>query len=751
MQRAVINRWVAPLLSLFTLYHPLAAYGLDNGGFEANASGLDGWTTFNDVVPNVVSETITPRLGSRVAKIFGGFNGSPNYSGILQGQATSPGQTWRATSYARHNTGDSLVGTDNSVVMKIEFYRVFGAAYGSADFLAEHQITILNTDSPEDRWLFRTFQATAPAGAVEARIAFVYTQPSYLGGAALIDVVEFETVADDGDAAWEMIWNDEFNGPNVDPAKWYVEDVHVIKNNELQYYAPDDVFIDNGNLVLRSRPRSYWGFDTAGNWRQFNYTSGLVNTWGRFSMVNGRVEIRAKLPGTQGMWPAHWMLSQRGGWPPEIDIMEMVGNLPNRVTMSLHWGPIGPNGEPPWEIGQTANHDFWGPDFTQGFHTFALEWWPGLLMYYIDDVLRFSTTRPQIPTDPMYLILNTAIGGDWPGPPDGSTVWPQYHDIDYVRAYIPADPGLALYQGVDPTAQGGKPDGVISGGEYDLSFTGINDGFGDIIGANSTLSVDTTSTGLLTLAIDSVTPIDPTGEGGVVFYIDSIPGGLVSTANLGNSGNLYTRLTSGLSTENERSEIYFAPGFRADLAICLGPDRARVYRFNGTDLLLSHGADLDSPTDVFGGTDALYADSAAGDVREFQVPLESLNIGPQSSFRMVVTFLEGDSAFRSNEMFGVGPGNNWDGGNPGLNHITLKQGDFIEYTSAPRSGDLNADRTVDATDWMLAEGCVTGPCPAGGCSPSQQSTISCGFSDFELDGDADMHDIAGLQSSIGQS
>ncbi len=744
-RRAVVRQLLSPLLCLALVVFSPAALALDNGGFESHAAGLDGWTTFNDVTANVLSAPYTPRLGSRVAKVFGGFNGTPNFSGLLQGVPASPGQTWRASCYARHNAGDSLVGTDNAVVMKIEFYRVFGASYGGADFLGEHEVTIVNRDSPEDRWLYRTFQATAPAQTVEARIAFVFIQPSNQGGAALLDVVEFGTVADGGDAAWDVIWSDEFNGATVDRSKWRIEDLHIIKNNELQYYAPDEVFVDNGNLVLRSRQRSYWGFDSNGAWRRFDYTSGLVSTWDRFSMVNGRIEIRAKLPGTQGMWPAHWMLSQRGGWPPEIDIMEMIGSLPNRVTMSLHWGPLGPNGEPPWEIGQTANHDYWGPDFTQSFHTFALEWWPGLLMYYVDDVLRFSTTRPQIPSDPMYLILNTAVGGDWPGSPDGGTVWPQYHDIDYVRAYVPADPGLALFQAADATAYAGTPDGQLLSGEYDAAFTGINNGFGDIIGANSELNIATTSTGLLTIGIDSVVGIDPAGVGGAVIYIDSTAGGVVSTAKLGQPGDLYTRLAAGLGTGGQLAEVYKPPGYRADAVISLGPDHARVFHVNGTTLVSVHGADLNAPADLFGGRDVRYVDNAAGDVREFQAPLELLHITPRSEFRMVATFVEGDSAYRSNEFFGVGPGNHWDDGNPGLNHVTFKQGDFIEFTAASRAGDLNADNSVDAADWLLAENCLSGP-----CAPAMCVSGACGFGDFELDGDVDVHDVAALQRAVAQ-
>ena len=753
MQRCRSNwvcRWTIALLAFGAMGIPASAQLL-NPSFEEHAAGLDSWVTFNDVIPNVLSETTTPLRGDWVAKVFGGFNGNPNYSGMFQGVTAAAGQTWRASCYVRHNAGDSLAGTTNSMVMKIEFYRVFGAPYGGADFLGEHTITILDAEAPTDRWLFRTFQAQAPTETIEARIAFVFTQPGNEGGAAWLDMVGFQTVASGGDAAWEVVWSDEFDGSVVDSAKWHVEDLHTIKNNELQYYAPDEVYLDGGNLVLRSRQRSYWGYDNYGNWRHFDYTSGLVSTWDRLAPVNGRIEIRAKLPGTKGMWPAHWMLSQYGGWPPEIDIMELVGDIPSRVTMSLHWGPLGPNGEPPWEIGQTANTDYWGPDYTQDFHTYTLEWWPGLLMWYIDDTLRFSTTRPQIPTEPMYLILNTAVGGDWPGSPDGTTVWPQYHLFDYVRFSVPSDPGVAWRERADASATAGTTDGTLTTGEYAAQFAGINSGFGDIIGPGSALHVDTTSTGELTLALESATALDTAGTGGVVIYVDSVAGGLVSNVDFGDWGNIYRRLVSGLTTSGQRADLFFAPGFRADHAICLGPDSARVYEFDGTWLHLINGAALGAATDLFGGTDVRYVvddGSLGGRLRELVIPLDDISVAPLGRFRMLATLLDGESAYRANEFIGVGPGNDWDGANPGQSHVTLKQGDFIEFTAAPQPGDLDADGVVTPADGMLAAGCLTGPCSPAACIPPLHADDRCGFADFELDGDADLADIAVLMTAI---
>ena len=224
---------------------------------------------------------------------------------------------------------------------------------------------------------------------------------------------------------WTLLWNDEFDGAVVDGTKWRIEDAALVKNHELQYYSPDEVYLQDGCLVIRSRQRAMGGRE---------YTSGLVETRGKFAMTFGRIEIRAKLPRTQGLWPAHWMLPDDGSWPPEIDIMECVGSQPNVITMSLHTGS--------WPGLYSQSEDFMGPDYSADFHTYALEWEPKEMRWFIDGVQRFSTAN-TIPQVPMFLIFNTAVGGDMPGEPDETTVLPQFHQIDYVRIYGRDIPGEA--------------------------------------------------------------------------------------------------------------------------------------------------------------------------------------------------------------------------------------------------------------------------------------------------------------------
>ncbi|MDX2119337.1 MAG: family 16 glycosylhydrolase [Planctomycetota bacterium] len=216
---------------------------------------------------------------------------------------------------------------------------------------------------------------------------------------------------------WKMTWSDEFPALSLNTTKWNATNAAYTKNNEAQYYTSQYATVGGGVLTLRSDNVPRGG-------RQ--YSSAEVTTAGKFSQKYGRFEARAMLPKTQGIWPAFWMLPASGGWPPEIDIMELLGHEPNKVYMSNHWG-VYPNNSH-----QTTPYT--GPDFSAAYHTFAVEWDPGRLLFYVDDVLR-ATHVNSVPAEPFYIILNTAVGGDWPGYPNGTTVFPQFYRVDYVRAY----------------------------------------------------------------------------------------------------------------------------------------------------------------------------------------------------------------------------------------------------------------------------------------------------------------------------
>jgi len=225
------------------------------------------------------------------------------------------------------------------------------------------------------------------------------------------------SAAPEKERGWHLIWHDEFDGDALDTSKWRAEDAALVKNNEMQYYTPEDVYVHDGLLTLRSQKR--WKADR-------EYTSGLVETKGKFAFQYGRVEIRAKMPKGRGLWPAHWMLPASGKWPPEIDIVEIIGHQPNVMYMNVHWGT--------WPDKKNKGKMFIGPDFSEDFHAFALEWDKDALVWFVDGKELFRENE-YVPKEPFYIILNTAVGGGWPGKPNSKTKFPQHHDIDYVRVY----------------------------------------------------------------------------------------------------------------------------------------------------------------------------------------------------------------------------------------------------------------------------------------------------------------------------
>ncbi|MDR3737986.1 MAG: glycoside hydrolase family 16 protein [Terracidiphilus sp.] len=240
-----------------------------------------------------------------------------------------------------------------------------------------------------------------------------------------------------------LTWSDEFNGPDgsaPDPAKW-----HVISsgsgngNDELQYYTrrPINVHQEGGNLVIMARKEHYKGREGVRK-----YTSARLETLRLFAQKYGRMEARIKLPGGQGIWPAFWMMGndvKKVGWPAcgEIDIMEQVGFEPSMTHGTLHAeGYSGPT---------ALGSSYTLPDrgrFSDGFHRFAVEWEPGEIRFYADDVLFATRKQQDIPADakwpfdhPFYLLLNVAVGGHWPGAPDKTTRFPATMLVDYVRVY----------------------------------------------------------------------------------------------------------------------------------------------------------------------------------------------------------------------------------------------------------------------------------------------------------------------------
>lgn len=244
---------------------------------------------------------------------------------------------------------------------------------------------------------------------------------------------------------WNLVWSDEFNGANIDLTKWE----HEVNgegggNNELQYYTDRDVnsFVEDGKLVIRALKETYTGPDGTRD-----YTSARLRTKYKGDWKYGRFEISAKLPIGQGLWPAIWMLPTDwiyGGWAAsgEIDIMELLGQDPVRVYGTLHYGGEWPNNT------QSGNsYVLTNGSFTSTFHVFTLEWEENKFRWYVDGILYQTQSSwysangdyPAPFDQRFHLLLNVAVGGNWPGNPDNTTTFPQSMIVDYVRVYKKAE------------------------------------------------------------------------------------------------------------------------------------------------------------------------------------------------------------------------------------------------------------------------------------------------------------------------
>jgi len=240
---------------------------------------------------------------------------------------------------------------------------------------------------------------------------------------------------------WQLVWSDEFDSTSVNLDNWsYETGGSGWGNNELEYYTDRNAnsYIEDGKLIIKAQQESFGGR---------SYTSARLKTQDKRFWQYGKIEARIKLPYGQGMWPAFWMLGENipfAGWPAcgEIDIMEMIGGQgrENTVYGTGHWDNSG-------QHAQYGNHySLSSGTFADSFHVFRIEWDQNSIKWYVDNSL--YTTLNITPSglsefhQDFFIVLNLAVGGNWPGNPNSSTTFPQYLEVDYIRVYQLVQTGI---------------------------------------------------------------------------------------------------------------------------------------------------------------------------------------------------------------------------------------------------------------------------------------------------------------------
>ncbi len=332
---------------------------------------------------------------------------------------------------------------------------------------------------------------------------------------------------------YHLLWHDEFDGTELNQDIWTVELRDPgWTNNEMQAYVdtPENVYLENGNLVLRAlKGKDENGLTT--------YTSGKVNSKSKAQFTYGKVVARAKVPAGQGLWPAIWMMPQDesfyGQWPKcgEVDIMEILGNQTNIMYSNIHYGL--PHGE------NQGTYKLEDTTFSEGYHEFSVEWEPDEMRFYVDGELfhtanswytavegEDSVTYPAPFDQPFFVQMNLAVGGDWPGKPDATTNFDKAKFvIDYVRVYqkdfydTDVENPLSVMGEADETGNYVRnADFAVAEDLEDLvdwNFLQLEGGSGSAAIENNEIVIQTTNAGNQEYSIQLVQRDIPVEQGGV--------------------------------------------------------------------------------------------------------------------------------------------------------------------------------------------------------------------------------------------
>ncbi len=324
---------------------------------------------------------------------------------------------------------------------------------------------------------------------------------------------------------WTMVFEDNFSGTSVSTGKWarciywgiLADTPGCFENKDnLEWYLPANGTVANGFLTLQARKAT-----TRTSIKTFSYTSGYIDSdrgkdntvdIPKFTFQYGYAEVRAKVPAGTGLWPAFWMLPADHSASNEIDIMEILGGSPSETHMTYHFPQVGGKKQ----VDKTFK--ILNTDFSKGYHTYAVDWAPDFIAWYVDGVLQYRITEADapLPHKPFYLIANLQVGG-WAGAPTASTVFPANYNIDYIRVW---KKGAAIPVVIPPIATN-----LLKNPSFDASTAPWS--LGVKTGAAATLALDTTTTG--GGAASAV--IDTTQVSGTDWYVQFGQNNLPTTAN----------------------------------------------------------------------------------------------------------------------------------------------------------------------------------------------------------------------------
>lgn len=441
----------------------MAGNVLTNPGFESDTVGetttLLGWNAYGGNAYGETSPTI-PHSGTKYFKVYQAFNGQVNYTGIYQDYISGPGATYSADGWAFTSSGDMLIG-QNVAWIEVTFRDA------SANVLGLYRSSLINTNTllagafPKNTWIDlpvtnqynpntsaitnRTAILKAPAGTYFIRYQIVLQGDSNptANGSVYFDDLTLNLTSASAYGNWNIVWSDEFNGTNINPNIW-TNDIGTDcpqncgwGNNELEYYTSrtNNAYVAGGLLHIVAQQESYSGQ---------SYTSARLKSQSLFSFKYGRLEWRAQLPSGAGFWPALWLLGTNIttiGWPGcgEIDVMESNGGELSNVQGSLHSG-----------TDETAIYTMPNNGVVTNFHTYTLDWSTNAILYYVDGHLYETQTGwgtsisgqpfPYPFNQPCFILMNLAVGGNYVGSPNSSTLFPAQMQVDYVRIYAQTSP-----------------------------------------------------------------------------------------------------------------------------------------------------------------------------------------------------------------------------------------------------------------------------------------------------------------------